>query len=107
MAADRTPIKCWGSFKLTLQAAGNHFSWNFLLAAGAFPILGADFLEHFAVWVDLRRRRLYGLGRHPVPLAAPVPVAASDVEKTTIVTPFGLFEFLRMPFGLRNAGQSF
>ena len=36
-----------------------------------------------------------------------VPVAAKDVPKTAVITPFGLFEFLRMPFGLRNAGQSF
>jgi RNase H-like domain found in reverse transcriptase/Reverse transcriptase (RNA-dependent DNA polymerase) len=36
-----------------------------------------------------------------------IPVAATDVEKTAVITPFGLFEFTRMPFGLRNAGQSF
>ena len=30
-----------------------------------------------------------------------------DVPKTAIVTPFGLFEFLRMPFGLRNIAQTF
>ena len=36
-----------------------------------------------------------------------IHVAAEDVHKTVIITPFGLFEFVRMPFGLRNSAQSF
>ena len=36
-----------------------------------------------------------------------VPVAPGDVPKTAIVTPFGLFEYVYMPFGLRNAAQTF
>jgi hypothetical protein len=32
---------------------------------------------------------------------------AEDIEKTAIITPFGLSEYLFMPFGLTNAAQSF
>lgn len=36
-----------------------------------------------------------------------IPVQSSDVHKTTVTTHFNLFEFLRMPFGLRNVAQRF
>lgn len=36
-----------------------------------------------------------------------VKIAPEDIEKTAVITPFGLFEFTRMNFGLKNASQTF
>ena len=36
-----------------------------------------------------------------------VPVQPQDVPKKAVNTPFGLLEFLRMPFGLKNVSQAF
>ena len=36
-----------------------------------------------------------------------IPVAPEDIPQTAIIIPFGLFEFMYMTFGLRNASQTF
>ena len=36
-----------------------------------------------------------------------IPMAYEDVPKTAIITLFGIYEFLQLPFGLRNTGNTF
>ena len=35
-----------------------------------------------------------------------IPVAEEDIHKTALVTPDGCYEFLRMPFGMKNSGAT-
>lgn len=43
----------------------------------------------------------------PIKAYYQIPVESEHIPKTTIAISFGLFEFLRVPFGLRNAALSF
>ena len=36
-----------------------------------------------------------------------IPMASEEIPKTAIITPFGKFEFLRLPFGLGNTFNTF
>lgn len=57
-AANGSAIKCYGSRKLRFTLGGRHFSWTFLVAEVKRPLLGADFLRHSGLLVDVRRHRL-------------------------------------------------
>jgi hypothetical protein len=94
--ASGTPIPCWGWYTETVKFGGRRFTWRFLLAAVAFPLLGADFLANFRMVVDLHNYCV-NLGRDgQLQMVAPpagnsfasvgvrpavaVPVAASDTS---------------------------
>lgn len=56
-----------------------------------------NILEATTIYSTLDIRQAYHL----------IPVAEEDIPKTAILTPFGLYEFTKMTFGLRNAAQTF
>ena len=83
------------------RPCGDYRRLNLVTVPDSYPLPNMlDFSERIAGCtifskVDLRK------GYHQI-LMHP-----GDIEKTAIATPFGLFEFLRMTFGLRNAGNTF
>ncbi len=56
--ADNTTIPAWGTRDLQLHIGSQHFKFNFVLAKVSYPILGADFLSHFHLIVDVHRRQV-------------------------------------------------
>ena len=59
LAANKTPISTFGEKSLTLNLGLRRiFRWIFVIADVNQPILGADFLDHFALLVDIKRCRL-------------------------------------------------
>ena len=71
MTADKTPIPCWGTRTYNIRVAGHVFTWSFLLAAIAFPIVGADFLHNFKLSVDLGRMQINTRGGGRLRLESP------------------------------------
>ena len=57
-AANGRGIPSWGSRTLLLKFDSKRFEWPFLLEAVDRPILGADFLRHHGLVVDLQGRQL-------------------------------------------------
>ena len=58
-AVNGTPIKTFGTRSLTLSLGLRRtFRWVFIIAETATPILGADFLRHYQLLVDMTRFRL-------------------------------------------------
>ncbi len=91
---ERKPDGSW-------QTCGDYRRLNLVTVPDSYPLPNMlDFLERIAGCkifskVDLRK------GYHQI-LMHP-----ADIPKTAIATLFGLFKFLRMTFGLRNAGNTF
>lgn len=58
-AANGTPIDTYGDRLITVDLGLRRtFQWRFCAANVSRPIIGADFIKHFGLMVDLKNRRL-------------------------------------------------
>ena len=59
------PIPTFGTRSLSLNLGlRRDFHWIFVVAEVSKPILGADFLHHFGLMVDLRKSKLVDTNTH-------------------------------------------
>ena len=61
VAANGTRIMSFGTRPFTVKLGGRLFRWTFVLADVETLLLGADFLAHYGLLVDVRNKRLLDL----------------------------------------------
>ena len=66
VAENGSCIRCYGEKKLRLHVGTRHYEWTFLVADVWRPLIGADFLMHSSLLVDLSNKQLV----HPEELNA-------------------------------------
>ena len=62
ITADGSPVICSGSplihLRFSCGSGSRVYTWNFQVASVSIPLLGADFLQHFNLLVDIKGRKL-------------------------------------------------
>ncbi|GFT68407.1 hypothetical protein TNCV_659901 [Trichonephila clavipes] len=140
-AANNTKIPAYGMVRKELNLGLRRpFIWTFIIADVSSPIIGADFLKHFNLLIDLKKkvrpvgdyRQLNSVTEfdsYPMPYLNDfahalhgkkifskidifkafhqIPIAECDIPKTAVTTPWGLYEYTHLCFGLVNAPQTF
>ena len=59
LTADGSSLSCSGSRVIPLRLGNHRFEWPFQLAPVAVPILGADFLKHYNLLLDVSNQRVF------------------------------------------------
>jgi hypothetical protein len=88
-AANGRRIACWGHCRISVVLDGVLFKWRFLKAAVKLPILGADFLRHFCLLVDVAGRLLIPLTISTAPPTSE-PAAGGHLRPSLLSNPLHL-----------------
>ena len=65
VAANGTSIRTYGEQEVNIRLSGQTYIWTFIIADVRHPLLGADFLSHYSLVVDVARHRLLNTDTHP------------------------------------------
>lgn len=90
-AANNTVIPTYREKSLELDLSLRHpYKWKFVIAEFVKPIIGADFLKHYQLVVDLTNRRLVD----NLTKLLYAPVRATDIPTIRSITLTALFHFI-------------
>ena len=78
VAANGTSIRTYGEQEVSIRLSGRTYSWTFIIADVRHPLLGADFLSHFNLVVDVARHRLLDTDSF-----TSVPLCISNIEENS------------------------
>ena len=93
-AANGTPIPTFGRHHLVIRIGNRTYGWDFLVADVTLPLLGADFLAHYQLLVDVSRGRLVDTAS----LAATPIAAAPDNLSVHVIDASDDFAHLRKAY---------
>ena len=96
-----SPLHIVGKKDSGYRPCGNFRRLNNLTVPDKYPIPFLSDATHFLAGCTVFSKVDLVRGYHQI------PVAPEDIPKTAVTTPFGSFEFVRTPFGLKNAAQAF
>jgi hypothetical protein len=83
-AVNGTTIPTYGWLPLSLNLGlRRDFTWRFVVADVTQPIIGADFLSHFGLLVDLKKKRLLD---GTTSLSAPTQTASSQIPSVKLIS---------------------
>lgn len=81
LAVNGTPITVYGQTIKTIDIGlDKNYTWTFLVADVGSPILGADFIRHYGLLVDLQRDRLINPRRSQIPLNSPTNAVVARIN---------------------------
>ena len=76
VAANGTSIHTYGEREVNICLSGQTYIWTFIIADVRHPLLGADFLSHYSLVVDVALHRLLNTDTY-----TSVPLCISNVEE--------------------------